>query len=42
MNGRIRFVLIAAALALAAPASVSAQQLYISGGATFPTGDFGD
>jgi opacity protein-like surface antigen len=42
MNGRIRFVLVAAALALAAPASVSAQSLYISGGAGFPTGDFGD
>ena len=42
MNGRILSVLAAAALALAAPATVGAQQLYISGGATFPTGDFGD
>lgn len=42
MNGRMQSVLVAAALALATPAVIHAQSLYISGGAGFPTGDFGD
>lgn len=42
MNGRMQSVLVAAALALATPAGMHAQSLYISGGAGFPTGDFGD
>ena len=42
MNGRIVSLLAAAALALATPASIHAQSLYVSGGAGFPTGDFGD
>jgi len=42
MNGRILSVLAAAALmALSVPSAANAQ-FYISGGATFPTGDFGD
>ena len=42
MNGRIVSLLAAAALALATPASIHAQSLYVSGGAGFPTGYFGD
>jgi len=42
MNGRMQSVLVAAALALATPAVIHAQSLYISGGAGFPTSDFGD
>jgi len=42
MNGRILSVAAAVALALTAPAALNAQSLYISGGAGFPTGDFGD
>jgi opacity protein-like surface antigen len=42
MNGRKSFLVAAALLAFAFPAAGTAQTLYISGGATFPTGDYGD
>jgi len=42
MNGRIVTLAAAAVIALAAPLTLDAQTLYISGGATFPTGDFGN
>jgi opacity protein-like surface antigen len=41
MNGRILSAAAAALLALSVPSAAHAQ-FYISGGATFPTGDFGD
>jgi opacity protein-like surface antigen len=42
MNGRKSFLVAAALFAFVFPVTLSAQSLYISGGATFPTGDFGD
>jgi len=42
MNGRIVTLAAAAIIALAAPLTVDAQTLYIAGGATIPTGDFGN
>jgi hypothetical protein len=42
MNGRKSFLVAVALVAFAFPATLGAQSLYISGGATFPTGDFGD
>jgi opacity protein-like surface antigen len=41
MNGRILSVAAAALIALSVPSAANAQ-FYISGGATFPSGDFGD
>jgi opacity protein-like surface antigen len=42
MNGRFVTLAAAAIIALAAPLTLDAQTLYIAGGATFPTGDFGE
>ena len=42
MNGRIVTLVAAAVIALAAPLTLDAQTLYIAGGATFPTSDFGN
>jgi hypothetical protein len=42
MNGRKSFLVAVALLAFAFPTTLGAQSLYISGGATFPTGKFGD
>lgn len=42
MNGRFVTLAAAAVIALAVPVTANAQTLYIAGGATFPTGDFGD
>ncbi|MFO7589188.1 MAG: porin family protein [Gemmatimonadota bacterium] len=42
MNRRLVTLVAAAVFALVAPLTLNAQSIYISGGATFPTGDFGD
>jgi len=42
MNGRFVTLAAAAIIALAAPITLDAQTLYIAGGATFPTSEFGD
>ncbi|MDP2470358.1 MAG: acyloxyacyl hydrolase [Candidatus Palauibacterales bacterium] len=38
----VRFLAVLALLGFAIPSQVHAQVIYVSGGATFPTGDFGD
>lgn len=42
MNGRKSFLVAAALLAFAFPATLGAQSIYVSGGVTFPTSDYGD
>ncbi len=42
MNGRKSFLVAAALLAFAFPATLGAQSIYVSAGITFPTSDYGD
>ena len=42
MNGRKSFLVAAALLAFAFPATLGAQSIYISAGVTFPSSDYGD